>query len=142
MTAGTAGVGGPTSVAAVFEGDYPTGRAVQAILERHGFAVVSFGERPPDVASTVKLLDASLVVLELAMVGAAGLGVVRHLLDAVAGCAVILLSPFDTLRGAALAAGAFELVGTDLAALDVCLGRLLAERRSAGSRPTFAPVDL
>ncbi len=58
---------------------------MQAILEGHGFAVVSLGERPLDVLSTVKSLDADLVLLELAMVGAGGLRVVGDLVDAVAG---------------------------------------------------------
>lgn len=119
-----------TPVAAVFEGDYPTSRAVQAMVERRGYSVVSFEERPVDVASAVKSLGADLVVLELAMVGALGLHVVRDVVDAVPGCTVILLSPFETLREPAVAAGAFELVGNNLQALDLCLGRLPGHVRS------------
>ena len=123
-------VSGRTPVAAVFEGDYPTSRAVQAMVRGRGYRVVSFEERPVDVAATVKCLGADLVVLELAMVGALGLRVVREVVDAVPGCTVILLSPFETLREPALAAGAFELVGNNLQALDLCLRRLPGRTRS------------
>lgn len=129
---------GRPPVAAVFEGDYPTSRAVQAVLEAHGFEVVSFSERPADVASTVRSLHADVVVLELAMAGASGLHVVRDITDRVPGCAVILLSPFDTLGGPAVAAGAVALIGTDLNGLEACLD---LRRRSRPSRVTTATVS-
>lgn len=108
-------------VAAVFEGDYPTSRAVQAILEARGFEVVAFSERPVDIVSTVKSVRAQLVVLELAMAGARGLQLVRDIAEGAPGCAVVLLSPFDALREPALAAGAYDLVGSDLRRLAACL---------------------
>ncbi len=126
---------GRTAVAAVFEGDYPTSRAVQAVLEGHGFTVVSFSERPADVASTVASLHAEVVVLELAMAGASGLQVVRDVTDRAPGCAVILLSPFDALRDPAVAAGAYALIGTDLDGLDACL------EAGTRNRSTCAPTD-
>ena len=124
---------GRPPVAAVFEGDYPTSRAVQAVLEAHGFGVVSFSERPADVASTVKSLGAEVVVLELAMAGASGLQVVRDVTGGVPGCTVILLSPFEALRDHAVAAGAYALIGTDLDGLDACL------QVRAGNPPTRGP---
>lgn len=118
----------PAQLAAVFEGDYQVSRAVATILADRGFAAVSFDERPSDLVATVRSLGAEVVVLELAMVGVQGLQVVRDLLQAVPGCAVLLLSPFDTLRQPALAAGAFALVGSDLRALDRCLAQLETHR--------------
>ena len=141
MKGGEEVVSGRTPVAAVFEGDYPTSRAVQAMVRGRGYSVVSFEERPVDVAATVKSLGADLVVLELAMVGALGLHVVRDVVEAVPGCTVILLSPFETLREPAVAAGAFELVGNNLQALDLCLGRLSAPERSESASASASDAE-
>ena len=125
-----------TPLAAVFEDDGPTCRAVGAIVEGCGFGVVSFAERPVDVVSTVKALRAEVVVLELAMAGAQGLRIVRDVLDAAPGCAVILLAPFENLRESAISAGAFELITNDLGILERCLHELQGRRASSASEPT------
>lgn len=130
----------PTSmhVAVVFEGDARMNEAVAAILLARGYTVVSFAEQPADVVWTVKSLGAELVILELAMVGARGLRIVQDVRQAVRDCQVIFLSPFETLRAAGLAAGALELVGTDLGVLERCL--LDQERRrQPATSATFAP---
>lgn len=112
---------GSKLVAAVFEGHHPTSRAVQAILEAHGYAVTSFSERPADVVSTVQSVGPDVIVLELAMAGVTGLLVVGDLAVSAPGCAVILLSPFEALREPALRAGAWALVGPDLVGLNEAL---------------------
>lgn len=123
-------------VAAVFEGDYPTSRAVQAILEERGFEVVSFADRPADLVSTVCSVHPEVVVLELAMAGVSGLQVVRDVVGALPGCAVILLSHFEALREPAIAAGASALVGPDLAGLAASLNA------GGRTRSTVEAVDL
>ena len=126
-----------TPLAAVFEADCSTSRAVGAMVEGCGFVVVSFTEPPVDLSATVKSIHPEVVVFELAMAGAQGLGVVGDLLDAVPGCGVILLAPFENLREAALHAGAFELIANDMGALERCLHEL--RRRRATLRAASAP---
>lgn len=124
-----------TPLAAVFEADRVTSRAVGAIVEGCGFDVVSFADPPVDVVSTVKALRPEVVVLELAIAGAQGLRIVRDLLDAAPGCAVILLAPFENLREPAISAGAFELITNDLGTLERCLHELQGRRATSASEP-------
>lgn len=129
---------GRMPVAAVFEGDYATSRAVQAILEERGFDVVSFAERPADLVSTLTSLSAEVVVLELALAGVSGLNVVRDVIEALPACVVILLSHFEALREPAIAAGASALVGPDLAGLGASLDvrdRSRSTSEAVGLRP-------
>ncbi len=105
-------------------------RAVEVMLHRCGFDVVG------DVASAIEAVVAAsvgepdAVVLDLGLTGDLGLGALAALHAASPGCAVILVSSFDTMRAAALEAGAYDFVGNaDLRVLERSLRRLAAERR-------------
>ena len=117
--------------AVVIEDDAQVSLAVWAILTARGFAVTSFEERPSDLVSTVRSLGADLVVLELAMIGEQGLQTVRDLIEGANCRTVLLLSPFDTLREAALAAGSHDLIGNDMRAIDHCVRRLQSDETTA-----------
>ena len=122
--------------AMVFEGDAAIRRAVVAIMGSCGFTVLNSREPPADLVGAVTAVRPDLLVLELALTGSRGVGIVRPMLDAVPGCAVVLLSPFERLRAPALEGGAYGLVGRDdLRDLDRCLRRLQTDcgrRQSPG----------
>ena len=108
----------------VYDGEASSCRAVSAVAEAAGAAVVAVSKATPDLAQ-VRAVRPDVVVLELALAGARGLGIVPALLGALPQCAIILLSPFDTLRESALDAGAYDLVGKDdLHDLGLCFRRL------------------
>jgi hypothetical protein len=97
-------------------------------MRRCGFAVLYNGEPARDIPTAVGRLRPDLLVLELALAGARGLGIVPAVLDAAPGCRVVLVSTFDKLRAPALEAGAYDLVGRDdFRDLEQCLRRLQAE---------------
>ncbi len=82
--------------------------------------------------------DAIVVDIELA--GSRGVGIVAELLTAAPGCAVIVMSQFDSLRFPALEAGAYACIGkTDLRELRRCLTRLDNALRSASSQEGAGP---
>ena len=107
-------------------------------MERCGFAPVLLPGPPSQLATQVRSVLPQLLVLDLASGGIRGLGIVQTVRYAAPACAVVLLSPFEGLRTAALEAGAYELAGKDdLRDLERCLRRLKAEldaRDSAGLR--------
>lgn len=109
-----------------------TRRAVGAILDRAGFHVVGEANsaRPALVAAGAYKPHA--VVLDLALTGDLGLAAVRTLHGVARDCAVVVMSSFDTMKPAALQAGAYDLVGhSDLRLLERCLQRLAAEVHGA-----------
>lgn len=114
--------------------DAPASRhAVEAILTRSGFEVVgSFGS-VPETLLAAELSAPDVIVLDLALAGDLGLRVIAALQAARPGCAVVVLSPFASLRGSTLEAGAYDFVpdpGLDLRELERCIRRLAGERRS------------
>ncbi len=126
--------------AVVYDDDRSHRRAAAVIVERCGMEIVDVGGEVSDLVGHVQALQPDLIVLELAMVGTAGLDVVPALLAAVPGTAVVLLSPFSGLRDAALGAGAYDLVdGDDLRELRRCVRRLVPERL-AGEAQQEGPV--
>lgn len=115
--------------AVVYDGDVRSRRAVLVIVEGSGIRVLEASGGVPDLVEHVRVLLPDLIVLELALSGSLGLGVVPALLAAVPGASVVLLSPFLGLREAARRAGAYELVDdSDLRELRRCVRRLMAER--------------
>ena len=123
--------------------DLDTQRAVAAVIEHCGFAVtILLGPASELVLQTLDL-SPQLVVVDLASGGSRGLGLVEDLRGAVPTCSVVVLAPFEGLRESALAAGAYDLVGTDdLRDLERCLRRLSAELSASESGARGAQPDV
>jgi DNA-binding response OmpR family regulator len=118
----------PVLRAMVYDGEESSRRAISAVAERAGSVVVGTSDSTP-ILSDLRASLPDLIVLELALAGERGLGIVSVLLGELPVSAVILLSPFETLRTPALEAGAYELVGKrDLRDLAGAVRRLAASR--------------
>lgn len=105
-------------------------RAIEAILRRCGFDVIATVASPAAALMTADLSRLDVAVVDLALAGDLGLGMIEALRTAQPRCAVVVLSPFEELRGPAMAAGAFDVVSdawSDLRALEQCLRRAAAE---------------
>lgn len=121
----------PSLHAVVYDGDPSSRRAATVIVERSGIEIVDVGVGRTDILERVRELRPELIILEFALAGAMGLGIVPALAGAVPGTAVVLLSPFSGLREPALAAGAYDFVDDrDLRDLRRCVRRLVMERRA------------
>lgn len=108
------------------------------IVELCGVDVVDIAGEVRDVVERVRPLRPDLIVLELALAGASGLGIVPALIATVPGTAVVLLSAFGSLREDALRAGAYDLVDCDdLRELRRCVRRLVTERLSREAQHEF-----
>lgn len=104
-----------------------TRRAVEVILRRCGYHVIAEVGSAADAIVDARVGKPDAVVLDLALTGDLGLGALAALHAASPGCAVIVVSSFDTMRPAALEAGAYDFVGnSDLRALERSLQRLAA----------------
>jgi len=100
--------------------------AVRVMLEQNGVEVVATVGTGDQVVFAARATDPDLVILDLALSGALGLRLVRALREAVPDAAVVVLSPFESLRGAAVRSGALELVGLrDLRRLGVVVNHVL-----------------
>lgn len=89
-------------------------------MHRRGFAVVEVETVSAALAGAER--GADVIVVDLALTGALGLGVVTQLLAAAPGCSIFAVSSFPELNLAALDAGASRLVNEeDLRDLDRCL---------------------
>lgn len=119
-----------------------SGGALQTIVDRSGFRVlasVDSAERLLWMAATSR---PDVIVLHLGVVGFCGLRIVGILKAVDPDCAVVLVSPFVTLRGPAMEAGAYDLVDADdLRDLQRCLARLRDDATRSdgvalGSTPT------
>ncbi len=125
--------------AVVYDDDASSRRAVSVLVERCGCQVVDATGGTGDIADRVQPLRPDLIVLELALAGVCGLNIIAELHAAVPTAAVVMLSPFGSLREAAIGAGAYELIADDLAELRRCVRRLVAERE-ATETPLPGPV--
>ena len=109
---------------------------MEAILDRCGFDAVRDTSSVGEALDLAREAAPDVVVVDLLSAGVLGLGLVRSLRCVAPECRVIVLSAFDTLRPAALEAGALELVASsDLRLLEACLRRLrgLAGAQDAGA---------
>ena len=126
--------------AIVCEASPRTQRAIAASMERHGIRLALVAPSITTVLRETSILLPDVVVVDVALAGVDGVGVIRRMLDASPGCTVVLLAPFDTLREAAIAAGAHHFVlHDDLEELETCLERLARGRR-APQRPQSVSV--
>lgn len=119
-----------------------TSRAVGAVLRRCGFETAGAVTSPAEALVATGGCEPDVVVLDLALTGELGLGAVQALHAVAPKCAVVVVSSFDTMRPAALQAGAYDFVGlSDLRLLERCMRRLAADLQvalEASSPPTTA----
>ena len=108
----------------VFDDDADTRRAVTAILSRSGFDVVGVVSSPAEALAAAGGLP-DVVVLDLALSGTRGLGILGALHAVAPACELVVLSPFVALREAALDAGACDFIDKrDMRQLERCLRRV------------------
>lgn len=84
--------------------------AVRVMLEQNGVEVVATVDKGDQAVFAARATDPDLVILDLALSGALGLRLVGALRAAVPDTAVVVVSPFESLRRAAVGAGALDLV--------------------------------
>lgn len=124
--------------ALVCDDDTTTSRALGAILARCGFEVVASVDSFGAALIEAGLSQPDVVVLELATAGDLGVRVVDALKSGFPDCAIVVLSPFETLRDLLLEAGAYAVVsnaGRDLREVERCLVRLSQELHRSASDP-------
>ena len=122
--------------ALICEGDLACRRAIRAILTRRGFTVMTTVDTAEELLRAAAGQQTSVILMELALAGRAGLRIIPALGAVAPGCAVVLLSPFSDLRRAAIEAGAYDLVDPrDLRDLERCLDRLASETGADLSSP-------
>jgi len=113
--------------------DPATRRAVDVLLRRCGYRVIAEVGSAAEAIVAAGIGEPDAVVLDLALTGDLGLGALAALHAASPGCAVIVVSSFDTMRPATLEAGAYDFVGnSDLRGLWRSLQRLAAGRQGGG----------
>ncbi len=101
--------------------------AVRVMLEQSGVEVAATVATGDQVVFAARATDPDLIILDLALSGALGLRIVGTLRAAVPDAAVVVLSPFESLRRSAAGAGALDLVSLrDLRRIRVCLHHVLA----------------
>ena len=120
----------------ICDDDQESGRALSAILARKGFTPIATVERADDLLAGAGRPAVRVILLDLALAGVSGLGIVPALRAVNPRSAIVLLSPFAGLRPAAVDAGAYDLVDPrDLRDLERCLDRLAAEEENTGDVP-------
>ncbi|HVM04745.1 MAG TPA: response regulator [Acidimicrobiales bacterium] len=108
-------------------------RAVEVIVRRCGYDLVGDVGAAGEAIVAAGVAEPDVVVLDLALTGDLGLGAVAGLHAVCPRCAVIVVSSFDSMRQAALAAGAYDFVGNaDLRALERALRRLAGTQSRRG----------
>ena len=130
--------------ALLWDDDPSSSRAVAAILRRSGFEVIATVVSLADASLAVELSAPDIVVVDLALTGDLGLGMISAFRTAQPRCAIVVLSPFEALRPAAIAAGAYDVVvnaGSDLRALERCLLRAAADWAAAGLPAEAGPQE-
>jgi ActR/RegA family two-component response regulator len=130
----------------VCDADPRSRRAVEAAMQRAGIEVVLTASAVSTIVREARVLGPDIVVVDLTLAGETGLGIVAQLVGPTPECAVVLLSPFDTLRQAALEAGAYELIVTeDIQRLQSCVEMIADARRDArgpsGPLPDVGALD-
>jgi DNA-binding NarL/FixJ family response regulator len=112
----------------IYSDDAVTRRAVTVIMDRRGFDVVGEVVSAADAMEATERTRPHAIVLDLALTGVLGLGMLGRLMTAAPGCSILVLSAFDELHPAALDAGAYQVVSeSDLRELERCLARVADE---------------
>ena len=111
----------------ICEDDVGCSRALGAMLTRKGFGIVATVSSVDELLTTAAHADVRVILIDLALAGLAGLGIIPPLRNLVPGAAVVVLSPFVDLRSAAIEAGAYDLVDLrDPREVERCLERVMA----------------
>lgn len=104
--------------AVVLEDETAIRSAVAVIFGRSGFEVATT-ETAADAVDAAKRMQPDAIVVDVALTGARGLGLLSDLLVVSPHSAIVLLSAFEALRDPALRMGARALIGvTDLRPLE------------------------
>lgn len=118
----------PGLVAVICEDDPGLATALSAtVTHLYGVRVAASVSSASDATAATALCRPDLVVIDLAIAGEQGLGVIGVLHDAAPGCAVVVVVPpaFVGLQSDAVASGAMTLVeSTDLRSLQCCIEHL------------------
>jgi len=118
---------GPRLTGLLCEDDPLIRRAVLVVMSRCGFESVSVVGTGREAVEFAGRTPPQVAVVDLALAGARGLGVVADIVRAAPRCNVVVVSPFAALGASALAAGAFAVCQlTDLRELQLCLQHALA----------------
>ncbi|HEX2027821.1 MAG TPA: response regulator [Nitriliruptorales bacterium] len=114
---------------AIVCGDDPAmDQVLMAILDDAGFLLVGRAQRGVEAVELAAARPSDVLLLDLAVAGPLGLRIIPAIHLAAPNCAVIVLSPLDTLDAASLEAGAFAVVGQrDLRGLREALERASAD---------------
>ena len=119
----------------ICDDDSGSRRALSAVLTRKGFDTLATVESAEDLLASAGRPDVRVILLDLALAGMAGLGIIACLRAVAPRAAIVLLSPFVGLRAAAVEAGAHELVDPqDLRQLERCLDGLVGEVADGGGQ--------
>lgn len=134
--------------------DADTCRVLATVLRRCGFEVVGEVTSVADALVAAGVCQPHAVVVDVALTGDLGLGAVRAVHAVAPPCAVLVISPFETMKSAAMEAGAYDVLGySDLRVLEHSLKRLATEAQATleaapstargrrGTRRTNAPAS-
>jgi two-component system chemotaxis response regulator CheY len=123
-----------TSLSAIVcDGDTESRRAVVSLVSECGFEIAGEFDLAVSAVAIAELVGPTVVVLDLSLPGMSSLKAIPLLHDAVPGCEIVVCSAYETVRPAALRAGATEVVDKgDLLRLEQVL-RGIAETRIAAS---------
>ena len=111
-------------------------RSLRTTVSAAGFTVVADVAGGNDALRAAALTQPDVILLDIDLTGSRGLQLLPELLSVVPNCAFLVLSSFDTLRFAALEAGAYAVISkSDLRELRRCLDRLRELPAGAAPKP-------
>lgn len=100
-------------------------RSLRAMMSASGFDVVADVAAGNDAIAAAAATQPEVILLDVDLTGTRGLRLIPTLLSVAPNCELLVLSSFDSLRFAALEAGAFAVIGkSDLRELRRSLARL------------------
>lgn len=117
---------GPRLTGLICEDDVAVSRAIVDVMSVCGFKSIRVVQTGREAVVSAARTRPELAVIDLALAGARGLGLVGDLRRAVPECNVVVVSPFPALRSKALAVGAFAVCQPhDLRQLQLSLEHVL-----------------
>lgn len=112
-------------------------RSLRAIATACGFTLIADVAAADDAIEVAAATHPDVILLDLDLAGRRGVQLITALLSTSPNCVLLVLSSFDSLRFAALEAGAFAVVGkSDLRDLRRSLERLKDVHPGPGPAPT------
>ena len=117
---------GPRLSGLVCEDDVVVSRAIVVAMRRCGFQSITEVATGREAVVFAGLAQPQVAVIDLALAGARGVGLLGDVVRAAPRCRVVVVSPFEALRSRALAAGASAVCQLpDLHRLQRCLHKAL-----------------